>query len=46
VGAASFEDAFEDELKQEFGNLGPAVAEVSDRPSGGGGGGRGGRRRR
>jgi polyribonucleotide nucleotidyltransferase len=45
-GAASFEDAFEVELVQEFGNLGPAVTETSDRPSGGGGGGRGGRRRR
>ncbi len=43
VGAASFEDAFEVELAQEFGDLGPAVAETSDRPSGGG---RGGRRRR
>ena len=46
AGAASFEDAFEEELVQEFGDLGPAVAESSDRPSGGGGGGRGGRRRR
>ncbi|HEX3981055.1 MAG TPA: polyribonucleotide nucleotidyltransferase [Acidimicrobiales bacterium] len=45
-GAASFEEAFEVELVQEFGNLGPAVTEPSDRPSGGGGGGRGGRRRR
>ncbi|HEY7917375.1 MAG TPA: polyribonucleotide nucleotidyltransferase [Acidimicrobiales bacterium] len=45
--AASFEDAFEVELVQEFGDLGPAVAESSDRPGGGGGGGsRGGRRRR
>jgi len=42
-GAASFEDAFEEELVQEFGDLGPAAAETSDRPSGGG---RGGRRRR
>jgi len=46
TGAASFEEAFEVELVQEFGNLGPAVTESSDRPSGGGGGGRGGRRRR
>jgi polyribonucleotide nucleotidyltransferase len=45
-GAASFEAVFEEELVQEFGDLGPAVAESSDRPSGGGGGGRGGRRRR
>ena len=45
AGAASFEDAFEEELVQEFGDLGPAVTESSDRPSGGGGG-RGGRRRR
>ncbi len=45
-GAASFEEAFEVELVQEFGNLGPASTESSDRPSGGGGGGRGGRRRR
>jgi polyribonucleotide nucleotidyltransferase len=45
AGAASFEDAFQEELVQEFGDLGPAVAETSDRPSGGGGG-RGGRRRR
>jgi len=49
AGAASFEDSFEQELVQEFGDLGPASAESSDRPSGGGGGGgggRGGRRRR
>jgi polyribonucleotide nucleotidyltransferase len=46
AGAASFEEAFEVELVQEFGDLGPAVAETSDRPAGGGGGGRGGRRRR
>jgi polyribonucleotide nucleotidyltransferase len=46
TGAASFEEAFEVELVQEFGDLGPAVAESSDRPGGGGGGGRGGRRRR
>ena len=45
--AASFEESFEVELVQEFGDLGPAVAESSDRPGGGGGGGnRGGRRRR
>jgi polyribonucleotide nucleotidyltransferase len=44
AGAASFEDAFQEELVQEFGDLGPAVAETSDRPSGGGG--RGARRRR
>ncbi len=43
AGAASFEDAFEVELVQEFGDLGPAVVESSERPSGGG---RGGRRRR
>ena len=44
---ASFEEAFEVELVQEFGDLGPAVSESSDRPGGGGGGGsRGGRRRR
>ncbi len=43
AGAASFEDIFEEELVQEFGDLGPAAAETSDRPSGGG---RGGRRRR
>jgi polyribonucleotide nucleotidyltransferase len=46
AGAVSFEDAFEVELVEEFGDLGPAVAEPADRPSGGGGGGRGGRRRR
>ena len=45
AGAVSFEDAFEVELVEEFGDLGPAVSESSDRPSGGGGG-RGGRRRR
>ncbi|MGA2838293.1 MAG: polyribonucleotide nucleotidyltransferase [Acidimicrobiales bacterium] len=45
AGAASFEDAFEEELVQEFGDLGPAVAETPERTSGGGGG-RGGRRRR
>jgi polyribonucleotide nucleotidyltransferase len=45
-GAASFEEAFEVELVEEFGDLGPSVSEPSDRPSGGGGGGRGGRRRR
>jgi polyribonucleotide nucleotidyltransferase len=36
VGAASFEDAFQEELVQEFGDLGPAVAETSERPAGGG----------
>jgi len=46
AGAASFEEAFEVELVQEFGDLGPGVVESSDRPGGGGGGGRGGRRRR
>jgi len=45
AGAASFEDSFQEELVQEFGDLGPAAAESTDRPSGGGGG-RGGRRRR
>ena len=45
AGAVSFEEAFEVELVEEFGDLGPAVSESSDRPSGGGGG-RGGRRRR
>jgi polyribonucleotide nucleotidyltransferase len=44
AGAVSFEDVFEEELLQEFGDLGPVV-ETHDRPSGGGGG-RGGRRRR
>ena len=44
-GAASFEDVFEEELVEEFGDLGPAAVESHDRPSGGGGG-RGGRRRR
>jgi polyribonucleotide nucleotidyltransferase len=43
-GAVSFEDAFAVELAEEFGDLGPAVAEPSER--GGSGGGRGGRRRR
>jgi polyribonucleotide nucleotidyltransferase len=45
AGAASFEDSFAEELADEFGDLGPAVAEPSGRGSGGGGG-RGGRRRR
>ena len=45
AGAASFEDSFQEELAQEFGDLGPAATESTDRPSGGGGG-RGGRRRR
>jgi polyribonucleotide nucleotidyltransferase len=44
AGTVSFEDVFAEELAEEFGNLGPAVVESSDR--GGGGGGRGGRRRR
>ncbi len=43
AGAASFEDAFEAELVEEFGNLGPSVAEPQGRSSGSG---RGGRRRR
>jgi polyribonucleotide nucleotidyltransferase len=43
TGAVSFEDVFEVELVQEFGELGPALSESSERPSGGG---RGGRRRR
>jgi polyribonucleotide nucleotidyltransferase len=42
VSAPSFEDAFQEELVQEFGDLGPAVAETSERPAGGG---RGRRRR-
>ncbi|MGO8873407.1 MAG: polyribonucleotide nucleotidyltransferase, partial [Acidimicrobiales bacterium] len=46
TGAASFEEAFEVELVQEFGDLGPAVPETTDRPGGGSAGGRGGRRRR
>ena len=45
-GAASFEDAFEVQLVEEFGDLGPRSVESSERPSGGSGGGRGGRRRR
>jgi polyribonucleotide nucleotidyltransferase len=47
AGAVSFEDAFEEELVQEFGDLGPA-AESGDRSGGDRGdrGGRGGRRRR
>jgi polyribonucleotide nucleotidyltransferase len=36
AGAVSFEDAFQEELVQEFGDLGPAVAETSERPAGGG----------
>ncbi len=45
--AASFEDEFEKELVEEFGELGPATAEPAERTGGGGGGGgRGGRRRR
>jgi polyribonucleotide nucleotidyltransferase len=45
AGAASFEESFEAELVQEFGDLGPATAGSSER-SDGGGRGRGGRRRR
>ena len=41
--AVSFEDAFEEELKEEFGDLGPAEA---SRPADGGGRGRGGDRGR
>ncbi len=43
AGAASFEEAFEVELVEEFGDLGPATVEQGDRS---GGGGRGARRRR
>jgi polyribonucleotide nucleotidyltransferase len=46
VSTVSFEDAFEEELREEFGDLGPA--EAPSRGSGGGGGGgrgRGGRGR-
>jgi polyribonucleotide nucleotidyltransferase len=32
TGAASFEDVFEEELLEEFGDLGPAAAETHDRP--------------
>jgi polyribonucleotide nucleotidyltransferase len=46
AGVASFEDAFDAELAQEFGDLGPASAEASDRPGAGGVRNRGGRRRR
>ncbi len=45
-GAASFEEVFQAELVQEFGDLGPAGAEPSERTGGGGGRNRGGRRRR
>jgi polyribonucleotide nucleotidyltransferase len=45
AGAASFEDSFEAELVQEFGDLGPATTGSPER-SEGGGRGRGGRRRR
>src|SRR5271154_307294 len=37
-GAVSFEDAFEVELVEEFGDLGPRTVESSERPSGGSGG--------
>jgi polyribonucleotide nucleotidyltransferase len=48
AGGASFEDVFAQELAEEFGDLGPAVAESSTGrgSGGGGGGGRSGRRRR
>lgn len=42
ANTASFEDAFEQELVEEFGDLGPATAEAPERSSGGG---RGRRRR-
>jgi polyribonucleotide nucleotidyltransferase len=45
-GAASFEEVFQAELVQEFGDLGPAGVEPSERTGGGGGRNRGGRRRR
>ncbi len=32
-GAASFEDVFEEQLLEEFGDLGPATVETQDRPS-------------
>jgi polyribonucleotide nucleotidyltransferase len=43
----SFEDAFDDEVRSEFGDLGPAAAPAGDRGGrgGGGGGSRGGRGR-
>jgi polyribonucleotide nucleotidyltransferase len=48
--APSFEDTWEEQAKEEFGDLGPAEAGRSGGPGGGGGGGRrgggGGRRRR
>jgi polyribonucleotide nucleotidyltransferase len=49
VATVSFEDAFESELKEEFGDLGPAStgggeSGGNDRPRGGGGRPRGGRR--
>jgi len=45
--AASFEDAFQAELVEEFGDLGPeAAAAPSEQSSGGGDRRRGGRRRR
>jgi polyribonucleotide nucleotidyltransferase len=43
AATVSFEDSFEQEIVEEFGDLGPASPESSDRPAGGG---RGGRRRR
>jgi polyribonucleotide nucleotidyltransferase len=42
TGAPSFEDMFESELVEEFGDLGPSTAEPAERP----GSSRGGRRRR
>jgi polyribonucleotide nucleotidyltransferase len=42
-GTRSFEEMFEVELVEEFGDLGPSTAETADRPAGGA---RGGRRRR
>jgi len=46
AGAASFEESFEAELVQEFGDLGPATSGSSERSDSGGGRSRGGRRRR
>ena len=46
AGAASFEESFEAELVQEFGDLGPATSGSPERSESGGGRGRGGRRRR
>jgi len=45
-GAASFEDSFEAELVEEFGDLGPAVASGDGGERSGGGSRRGGGRRR